>query len=264
MAKARRGATGTPRGPFLQEVALKRDQIESFERYPFSLPAVRHLDRLPFHPRVTFLLGENGAGKSTLLEAMAVALELNPEGGSRHLHFRTRDSHSDLGGFLRLVRTPARACDVYFIRSETLYTMATALEDPGLDNGMQGYGNRSLHERSRGEALLAVVTNRLSGGGLYLFDEPEAGLSPTRQLALLAAMHQLVQQGSQLIMATHSPILLSYPDAWIHTLGPDGIVRQDYEQTEHYRVTADFIAHRGPMLRELFGTDDHDGGNSHD
>jgi predicted ATPase len=154
------------------------------------------------------------------------------------------------------VRTAVRPRDVYFIRSETLYTMATALEDPDLDNGWQGYGDRSLHERSRGEALLAVVTNRLSGGGLYLFDEPEAGLSPTRQLALLAAMHQLVQQGSQLIVATHSPLLLAYPDAWIHSLGPDGISRQEYEQTEHYQVTSDFFAHRRSMLRELMSGED--------
>jgi len=241
-------------GPFVLEVILKRDVAPPPDVYPFSLPVVRALDRLTLHPRVTFLLGENGAGKSTLLEGIAVAAGLNPEGGSRNLRFQTRASHSSLSEYLRLVRGPVRPSDSFFVRSETLYTLATALEDPSLGGVLQHYGDTSLHERSRGEALMALVTNRL-GGGFYLFDEPEAGLSPTRQLAFVAAMHQLVRRGSQLVLATHSPIILAYPDALIYELTAGQIVERAYEATDHYRVTADFFTHRGPMLKELLRDD---------
>lgn len=243
------------RGPFVREVVLRRDKIASFDDYPFALPVVRALHSLALHPKVTFLLGENGAGKSTLLEALAVAVGLNAEGGSRNLRFKTRDSHSPLSEYLRVVRGVGRPADSFFLRSETLYTMATALEDPSLD-ALRHYGDQTLHNRSRGEALMAVVTNRLGGGGLYLFDEPEAGLSPTRQLAFLAAMHQLVRRGSQLVLATHSPILLAYPDSCIYDLTDGKIVERRYEDTDHYRITADFFAHRATMLKELFTDDD--------
>ena len=241
-------------GPFVNEVVLRRDAVPSFDTYPFALPVIRALNTLALHPHVTFLLGENGAGKSTLLEGIAVALGLNAEGGSRNLRFQTRASHSLLSDYLRLVRGSERPVDSFFVRSETLYTLATALEDPAL-GVLHHYGNQSLHERSRGEALMALVTNRL-GGGLYLFDEPEAGLSPTRQLAFLAAMHQLVQRGSQLVLATHSPILLAYPDACIYELADGAIVARAYEDTDHYRITADFFAHRATMLKELLSDDE--------
>jgi predicted ATPase len=251
MPRTRKAATG---GPFVLEVHLKRDSASLPEAYPFSLPVVRALDRLVLHPRVTFLLGENGTGKSTLLEAIAVAVGINPEGGSRHLRFQTRASHSPLGKSLRLVRGSTRPPDAFFVRSETLYTLATALEDPSLDNVLQHYGDKSLHERSRGEALMALVTNRL-GLGFFLFDEPEAGLSPTRQLAFLAAMHQLVRRGSQLIIATHSPIILAFPDSLIYDLSGGQLVQRGYEETDHYRVSVDFFTHRESMLKELL-TDD--------
>lgn len=237
-------------GPFVREIVLRRDLVPSFDAYPFALPVVRALNRLPLHAKVTFLLGENGTGKSTLLEAIAVAVGLNPEGGSRNLRFQTRASHSALCEYLRVVRGSSRPLDSFFVRSETLYTLATALEDASL-GVLQHYGNRSLHERSRGEALMAVVTNRLGGHGLYLFDEPEAGLSPTRQMAFLAAMHQLVRRGSQLILATHSPILLAYPEARIYELTAEAIVERRYEETEHYRISSDFFSHRASMLKEL-------------
>jgi predicted ATPase len=241
-------------GPFVLEVQLRRDIAQPPDAYPFSLPMVRALDKLALHPRVTFLLGENGAGKSTLLEAIAVAVGVNPEGGSRNLRFQTRASHSLLGESLRLVRGSTRPPDAFFVRSETLYTLATALEDPSLDDVLKHYGHKSLHERSRGEALMALVTNRLRLG-FYLFDEPEAGLSPTRQLAFLAAMHQLVRRGSQLVLATHSPILLAYPDSLIYELADGKFTQRAYEATDHYQVTADFFAHRELMLKELL-TDD--------
>ena len=244
------------RGPFVLEVVLRRDIVSSFEDYPFALPVIRALHSLALHPKVTFLLGENGAGKSTLLEAIAVAVGLNPEGGSRNLRFQTRASHSPLSDYLRVVRGIGRPTDSFFVRSETLYTLATALEDPSLGGVLQHYGDHSLHECSRGEALMAVVTNRLGGAGLYLFDEPEAGLSPTRQLAFLAAMHQLVRRGSQLVLATHSPILLAYPESCIYNLADGKIHACRYEDTDHYRITTDFFAHRATMLKELFTDDD--------
>lgn len=241
-------------GPFVLEVLLRRDIAPPPDAYPFSLPIVRALDRLTLHPRVTFLLGENGTGKSTLLEAIAVAVGVNPEGGSRNLRFQTRASHSDLGEYLRLVRGSTRPRDAFFVRSETLYTLATALEDLSLGDVLKHYGDKSLHDRSRGEALMALVTNRLNVG-FYLFDEPEAGLSPTRQLAFLAAMHQLVRRGSQLLVATHSPILLAYPDSCILELTDGQFVQRAYEDTDHYRVTADFFGHRESMLKELLSDD---------
>lgn len=253
----RRASRKSPkRGPFILEVALRRDIVPSFEKYPFTLPLIRALDRLALHPKVTFLLGENGAGKSTLLEALALAVGLNPEGGSGNMRFQTRASHSPLGEYLRVVHGTGRPADSFFIRSETLYTLATALEDPSLAPIAHNHGDRSLHQRSRGEALMAIVTNRLGGGGLYLFDEPEAGLSPTRQLAFLAAMHQLVRRGSQLVVATHSPILLAYPDACIYELAEGKIVQRRYEDTDHYRITTDFFVHRDTMLNELFKEDE--------
>ena len=237
-------------GPFVLEIQLRRDVAPPPDAYPFSLPIVRALDRLALHPKVTFLLGENGTGKSTLLEAIALAVGVNPEGGSRHLRFQTRASHSPLGEYLRLVRGDNRPPDAFFVRSETLYTLATALEDPSLANTLQDYGGKSLHERSRGEALITLVTSRLSVG-FFLFDEPEAGLSPTRQFAFLAAMHQLVRRGSQLVIATHSPILLAYPDARIYEVSDGRFAERAYEETDHYRLTAAFLERRQTMLREL-------------
>jgi predicted ATPase len=232
---------------YVAEIELKRDEVESFERYPFSLAAVRPLDRLEFHPAVTFFVGENGSGKSTLLEAVAVACGFNAEGGSKNFRFGTRESHSELHRFLRVSRGHPRPRDGYFFRAESFFNVATEIEkldaEPGAGPPIgPSYSEHSLHEQSHGESFLALVLNRFRGHGLYLLDEPEAALSPKRQLAVLTRIHDLVAEQSQFIIATHSPILMAYPEAFIYQFSAAGIERIAYEETEHYRITRNFLA----------------------
>jgi predicted ATPase len=244
---------------YISRVTLRREGIDSFDRYPFSLPAVRSLDELDLHPKVTYVVGENGSGKSTLLEAIAVAFGFNAEGGTKNFSFGTRRSHSELHDHLRLAKGFRRPRDGFFLRAESFFNVATEIEN--LDDGPGGppiidsYGGRSLHEQSHGESFLALITNRFSGKGLYILDEPEAALSPQRQLAVLSLIHDLVQDHSQFIIATHSPILMAYPEAWIYRCGVDGIERVDYEDTEHFLVTRDFHADPQRMLKVLFERD---------
>ena len=172
------------------------------------------------------LLGENGSGKSTLLEAVALALGFNPEGGSRNFAFSTRDTHSGLHNYLRLHRGPYRPKDGFFLRAESFYNTATEVEELSQrslsappEEFYRNYGGKSLHHQSHGESFLSLVHNRFRGQGIYLLDEPEAALSPARQLTLLAELHRLVQAGSQLVIATHSPLLMAYPQGEILLLG---------------------------------------------
>ena len=246
---------------YLREIVLRRDEVPDFGRYPFVLPAVANLTRLAFRQPVTFLIGENGSGKSTLLEAMAVLLRFNAEGGSRNFRFGTRESHSELHVYLRPVRGVARPRDGFFFRAESYYNFATEIErldaEPGPSPPIApAYGPRALHEQSHGESFLALVQNRFRGNGLYLLDEPEAALSPTRQMSLLTRIHELVLAKSQFIIATHSPILLAYPGATIYHCGPNGLRACAYEETEHFRVTHDFLTRYPAMLRTLLGADD--------
>lgn len=239
--------------PFITSVSLMPDRVPSFAEYPFDLPAVAALaavGELRFHPAVTFLVGENGSGKSTLLEAIAVALDMNAEGGGRNFNFQTRPSHSPLFDAIRLGRDQRRRPrDTFFLRAETFYNVATEIERLGVGGS---YGDRPLHAVSHGEAFLALFTHRLRENGLYLLDEPEAALSPMRQLAFLTAMHDLVGDGaSQLIIATHSPIVLAYPDAWIYQLTGNRIERVEYKATEHYKVTKQFLDRPERMLGML-------------
>lgn len=247
---------------YLHEIVLRRDRVPDFGRYPFALPAVAGLERLVFDRPVTFFVGENGSGKSTLLEAIAVALGFNPEGGSRNFRFATRESHSELHAYLRPVRGVARPRDGFFLRAESLFNVASEIErldaiPAAAPRIAEAYGARGLHEQSHGESFLALIQHRLRGGGLYLLDEPEAALSPMRQMALLPVLHDLVQARSQLIVATHSPILLAYPQATILEFGPGGVARTAYEATEHYRITRDFLNRYPALLRTLLDeTDD--------
>jgi len=253
MARRRRQAQP---GPYLLHAELLKDRNCDRERFPFSLPAFRSLDLLPFHPKVTFLIGENGTGKSTLLEAVALLSGLNPEGGSRNFNFATRESHSNLDGCLRLARTAAYCADSYFLRAESYYNVATEIERLDREPGgspplIHAYGGRSLHEQSHGESFFALFVNRLGGPGLYLMDEPEAALSPSRQLQFLALLHERCTAGSQFIIATHSPIIMAYPDAWIYRLDDNGITRVPYDETEHFLVTRGFLANPRRSLAVL-------------
>lgn len=239
----------------------KRPVEGEAEDYAFRIPAIARLKRLEFRRPVTFFVGENGSGKSTLLEAIAVAWGFNPEGGSRNFRFASRDTHSGLYRALRLVRSPEIPEDGYFLRAESLYNMASYVDemedDPLTPSYLQYVGGKSLHGQSHGESLLALAKNRFWGRGLYLLDEPESALSPMRQLSFLTLMHDLVSRGGQLLIATHSPILMAYPQADILRFdGPDGVERVNYRDTEHYRITREFLSAPERMLSVLLAPEE--------
>ncbi len=228
--------------------------------YLAGLPAIRDLaDRgregLPFDADVTFLVGENGSGKSTLLEGIAVACGFNAEGGTRNFRFATEETHSSLGEILTVARGRYPR-DGFFLRAESFYNVASYIDQMDREPSFGGriidsYGGVSLHHQSHGESFLALVENRFGGRGLYLLDEPEAALSPSRQLSLLALMHDLAGRDSQFVIATHSPILMAYPGAQIYQLDEGGIRAVGYRETEHYQLTRRFLDDPDRMLRYL-------------
>jgi predicted ATPase len=230
---------------YLFSMKMRNSTSARPDAYPFSLPALRNFRELLFHPKVTFFVGENGTGKSTLLEGIAAAWGFNPEGGSINFRFNTRASHSDLHKALTLVKTPKRPKDGYFLRAESFFNVATEIEEldrePGTPRIISSYGGRSLHEQSHGESFMALLLHRFGGHGLYVLDEPEAALSPARQLAMLARLHDLTELNSQFIIATHSPILMAYPNSIIYQIDESGINQVDYRSTEHYLVMRSFM-----------------------
>lgn len=242
---------------FIRNIRLHREKTPDFQIYPFCLPAVRDLNELPLHPEVTFFAGENGTGKSTLIEAIAVVCGFNPEGGSKNYRFSTFESHSELYRFLSVIRGARREKDGFFLRAESFYNLASNMEAldsiPAYSRPIkESYGGKSLHNQSHGESFFALIENRLGGNGLYIFDEPEAALSPMRQIALLAHIDRLVRAGSQMLIATHSPILLSYPRSVIYIFSENGITETAYEDTEHYRTTKDYLNNYKHIAKHLF------------
>lgn len=243
--------------PYLKEISLKEESIENFNEFPFTISAIRNFQTLSFKSAVTFLVGENGSGKSTLLEAIAVALGFNPEGGTKNFNFGTHDSHSSLYKYLRLSKSYVKPKDGFFLRAESYFNVATNIEamDSEPANAppvINSYGGVSLHEQSHGESFLALMLHRFGGQGMYLLDEPEAALSPMRQLAVLSRMNQLVEDSCQFIIATHSPILLAYPNAVIFQIDESGINQIRYQETEHYKVTRSFLENPDRTLKALF------------
>ena len=215
--------------------------------YLRDIEALKDLETLDFNSNVTFFVGENGSGKSTLLEAMAIASGFNPEGGTKNYSFSTYDSHSELYDAIRVVRGSRKARWGYFLRAESFYNVAT-MEERYAD---EGHESQKYHEKSHGESFLALAQNQLRPGGLYFFDEPEAALSPQRQLTLLTEIYNCAADGSQFIIATHSPILLGMPGAEILSFDSGVIHPCDYEDTESYQVTEMFINDRKRLLDKL-------------
>ncbi len=234
---------------YLRSIELNREKIGNDNKYPFCLPAVKNLSHLEFHPKVTFIIGENGTGKSTILEAIAVAYGFNPEGGTKNFNFASKATHSELHNFLRLIKGVMRPKDGFFLRAESFYNVATNIDNlnmevPGL---LSSYGGKSLHEQSHGESFFSLFMNRFGGCGLYILDEPEAALSPSRQMAMISRIHDLVEQKSQFIIATHSPIIMAYPDSVIYEI-KDNIKEVPYKDTEHYQVMKTFVNNTEKIL----------------
>ncbi len=234
---------------FIQNVKIEWDKISNYS-YLRRIPALKFEDSLEFNNNITFFVGENGTGKSTLLEGIAVAYGFNAEGGSRNYNFSTYDSHSELHHAIRLRKGFQRPVYSYFLRAESFYNVATKeIEYSDLDHPSQKY-----HEKSHGESFLALAQNSFRPNGLYLLDEPEAALSPQRQLTLLIEICSLAKQGAQFIIASHSPILLGIPDAQILSFD-DGIIHEcSYQDTESYQVTEMFINNREYFLKKLLET----------
>lgn len=236
--------TQTPSTSFVMNIKLE-DHADS-SVYPFSIPAVKEIESLDFSQPVTFLVGENGSGKSTIIEAIAVEVGFNAEGGTKNTNFETRDTTSPLSQSIRIVQSTRKSSTGYFLRAESFYNFASYIEhlDSPAESGAPigiNYGAIPLHQQSHGESFLALVNNRFGPNGLYILDEPEAALSPERQYSLMIRIRQLVDEGSQFIIATHSPILLAYPQATIFELGHEGITRAHYTETRHYAFTTDFL-----------------------
>ena len=236
---------------FLQHLVFRREMVESHNVYPYNLAAIKSLDRLDFHPKITYFVGENGSGKSTLLEAIAVAYGFNPEGGTQNFNFNTRKSHSPLADYIRLAKG-LKPRTSFFLRAESFFNLATEIENLDREGGgpwiINFYGGTSLHEQSHGESFMALLTHKFGPKGLYILDEPESALSPQRQLAALFRIHDLIQNGSQFLIATHSPILLAYPDSKIYQCSTDGIETVSYEETETFLIMKSFINNPQKML----------------
>ncbi len=243
---------------FVRGVRLSRPLPE--ENWLCGVSAVRvlrQMERLDFSVPVTFFVGENGVGKSTLLEGIAVALGFNPEGGTVNFRFSTCDTHSSLAPYLTVEKGPYRHRDGFFLRAESFYNAASYLDQ--LDRiapSLGAYGGVSLHQQSHGESFLSLLINKFIPKGLYLLDEPEAALSPMRQLSMLYRMGELVRGGAQFLISTHSPILMAMPGAQVLELSNDGIRPTPYEQTEHFALSKRFLNAPEKMLRQLFEEED--------
>lgn len=227
-------------------VDIDWDKI-AHDSYLRGIAAIKDIERLDFHRNITVFVGENGSGKSTLLEAIAVGYGFNPEGGTRNYNFSTYDSHSELCDAIRLSKGVRRPKWGYFLRAESFYNVATAEEEYSKINGIPQH----FHERSHGESFMRLVQTNFKGNGIYLLDEPEAALSPQRQLSLLLEIINCAKDGSQFIIVTHSPILIGIPGADIWSFDNGSIHPITYEETESYKITKLFIEDRERLLDEL-------------
>ncbi len=230
---------------FIREIKINRNEIVNNEIYPFSLPIIKELTSLKLHPGVTFIVGENGSGKSTLLEAIAIAYGFNPEGGTKNFNFSTYNSHSLLYKYIHLIKGIKTPKDGFFLRAESMYNLASNIDELDV---IDSYGGRSLHQQSHGESFLSIMINRFSKNGLYILDEPEAALSPTRQMSMITRIHDLVNENCQFIISTHSPILMSYPNSIIYEIKNGRLKKTKLEDTEHYQITKSFLENKNKFL----------------
>ena len=231
---------------FIKGLSIDWKRIAPYS-YLREIEALHELKSLEFTSPITFFVGENGSGKSTLLEAIAIAAGFNPEGGSRNYHFSTFDSHSELCEAIRLVRSCNRPGWGYFLRAESFYNVATK----EMDYADADHPSQKYHEKSHGESFLTLAQNQFRPHGLDLLDEPEAALSPQRQLTLLINIHECAKAGAQFFIVTHSPILLGMPEAEILTFDEGKLHSCDYEETSSYQITELYINNRKQLLERL-------------
>lgn len=231
---------------FIQSVIFDWDKLDN-DSYVKKIEAFKGIERLDFNSSITFFAGENGSGKSTLLEALAIAKGFNPEGGTKNYVFSTHDTHSELYDAIRISRGYRKEKAGYFLRAESFYNVATQEEEYADPD----HPSAKYHEKSHGESFLALAQNYLRPNGLYFFDEPEAALSPQRQLTLLMEIYRCAKEGAQFFIVTHSPILLGMPDAEIYCFDEGKIHLCEYEETESYQVTEMFINNRRALLSRL-------------
>jgi predicted ATPase len=247
--------------PYLKSVSLVKPSDGKL-KYPFSIPAINALETLEFHRDVTFIIGENGSGKSTLVEAIAAVMNFGAQGGTGNFSINDAGGTSGLENHLKPKRSFQRPKDKYFLRAESFYNVATYMDKLADENAgklprekvLSRYGGKSLHARSHGESFMSALVDGFGGQGFYVLDEPEAALSPLRQQAALVRIHQLVKDDSQFIIATHSPILMSYPNARIYLLDEGGSREVAYEETEHFKVTRDFLNNYKSHIKHLLSS----------
>lgn len=228
----------------IKKLHIDWSKIDKYS-YLRKIPAIQNLENLEFTKNITFFVGENGSGKSTLLEAIAVAYGFNPEGGTLNYRFSTYEDVSELHRAISLSKGVQRQRFGYFFRAESFFNVSTQADEYECT-----YGDKPLHAQSHGESFLSFF-QEYSGIGLYIMDEPEAALSPQRQLSLLIQIAKMAEAGSQFIIVSHSPILLGIPDADIISFDDGEIHRCEYEDTESYQVTKMFLMHRERMLKGL-------------
>lgn len=245
MRASRKNVSSTSE-PMIRRMYIDWAKVEAIDEYPFNIPAIKHSNDLMFDSPVTILVGENGTGKSTLLEAIAVQLKCNTEGGSRNFRFSTQDTLSSLYRYMRLVRGARHPRDAYFYRADTYYNLATEMRrldaTPSFDPEIKTYyGGKDLHELSHGQSVIRLLEYRFKPTGVYVMDEPEAALSPMRQLEAIAAIRRLSNEGAQFILATHSPIIMAIPGANIYELSMSGVVETSYERLQHVRLYRQFL-----------------------
>jgi predicted ATPase len=246
-------------GPLLDSMRVSFSEKVNFNNHPFSLPIIKNLESISFPSKVTFFIGENGTGKSTILEALAHKAGFGPEGGSKNISFKTSNQKTytaaeQLSEEL-ILSWRQKPKDGYFFRAESFFNIANHIDLLALYDATiyHSYGGKSLHEQSHGESFLSFFQNRLGKGGFFILDEPEAALSPQRQLALMAIIYKLCKSShAQFIIATHSPLLLAYPNATIYSCDLAYISSVLYEDTEHYRMTKSFLNNPNYYLHYLF------------